>query len=59
MKKFKTPRQKRLLKIKEAEMSIADSLLQMRKCPDCNPTLEQDDSFKWLYYLIYLAKQSA
>lgn len=51
-------RSRRLKKIKEAQNSIENSLLQMRKCASCNVTLQHDKAFQWLYYLIALSKKS-
>ncbi len=51
-------RKYRLKRIKEAQLSIEDSLLEMRKCKNCNPTLERDEAFEWLYYLVRLAKKN-
>lgn len=51
-------RKRRLMKIYAAQACVEDSLLQMRKCAACNPTLEQDKAFQWLYYLVALARQS-
>jgi len=49
-------RKHRLKRLKLAQESIENSLLEMRKCKSCNPTLQQDEAFKWLYYILRLAK---
>lgn len=51
-------RKRRLAKIKTAQASIEDSLLEMRKRKSCAVTLERDRAFQHLYFLVNLSKRA-
>ena len=47
-----------LLIILIAQLSLEDSLLEMRKCKTCNVTLQRDKAWNWLYYVLRLARKA-
>lgn len=51
-------RKLRLSKIKDAELSVTESLLKMRSGKVCFVTTEDDEAFKKLYYLSALARKA-
>lgn len=51
-------RKKRLLKIRNAELSIENTLLGCRACKHYNWSLEDDVAWKNFYYLVALARKA-